>query len=149
MSKGGKVNITPKISLGVFVPSNFTDKEWLFDILDKKIDEIGLIGTICCGDNLTLEWAKTRNKPCLIYPIKGGYNLLEAFTHIIKAVDKVCIINNGYSESVGKLEQWCKEKEMDYRVLECKTVIEELNKAKLTIEDLEKKLVKLQKKNSE
>ena len=137
---GGRVNLTKRVSLGVFVPSNFSDREWLFEILDKRLNEIDIVCTPSVGENIVLEWCLSRNRPIFLHPIKGGYNLIEAFAEISKVVDKICIVDNGCSESAVKLANMCEEKELDYKVLECKTVIEELNCARERIAELEKKL---------
>ena len=137
---GGKVDLVKRIALGVFVPSNFSDREWLFELLDKRLDEIAFIATTLVGDNLVFEWAKSRSRPCLVYPINRGYNLMEAFSNIVKIVDKICIINNGCSESAVKIEDWCKEKGIDYKMVHCENILEKLNCANLKIAELENKL---------
>lgn len=140
MSVGGKVDLTKRVFLGVFIPRNFSDKEWLFDVLDKKLEEIEGIGTPCLGDNLVLEWCISRHRPIFLHPIKAGYNLIEAFETISKVADKICVIDNGCSEGVTKIIELCKEKGLDHRVLHCSSLVEQLNCANLKIEELEKKL---------
>ena len=96
-----------KTKLGIFCPSTLTNYEFLAEILDKKVEQIGLIISNHSGHKLPEKYAHEKNIPILSYPIGKNLNVLKANDMIIKASDCIVIFDNGHSENNEKVRKKC------------------------------------------
>lgn len=109
--------MTNKIKLGIFCPHTFNDYPFLRDLLNKKVDEIGLIISNCSGYELPEQYAKENNIPLLTYPIGKHLNALKANDLIIRASSSILVIENGDSKNNETVIKKCKGANKPYKII--------------------------------
>jgi hypothetical protein len=110
--------MSDKIKLGIFCPSSFSDYLFLKKILNKKIDQIGLIISNGSGYELPERFAKDNNIAMLSYPIGKNLNCLKANDLILRASDHILIIDNGQSQNNEVVIKKCQVAEKSFKVID-------------------------------
>jgi hypothetical protein len=107
-----------KIKLAVFCSSNFEDYEFLCEILNKKIDEIGLIISNNSGHKLPERYAFEKNIPLLSYPIGKNLNVLRTNDLMIAASTNVVIFDDGQSDNNEVVRKKCVGANKPHKVIQ-------------------------------
>ena len=97
-----------KIKLGIFCSSSFKNYPFIEGILNKKVEEIGLIISNNSGYKLPEKYSCDKNIQMLSYPIGKNLNAMKANELIIKASDCVLIIDDGNSKNNYTVQKKCK-----------------------------------------
>jgi hypothetical protein len=126
--------MSDKIKLGIFCPSSFNDYPFLRDLLNKKVDSIGLIVSNGCGYELPERFARENNIATLTYPIGKNLNCLKANDLILRASDHILIIENGQSQNNETVIKKCKVAEKPFKVIDAP----ETSQYEITIDELSK-----------
>jgi len=96
-----------KIKLGIFCSSSFKNYPFIEGVLNKKVEEIGLIISNNSGYKLPEKYSHEKNIPTLSYPIGKNLNALKANDLIIKASDCVLIVDDGNSKNNDTIRKKC------------------------------------------
>ncbi len=135
---------TKKLKVAVVGSSNFNEsnKEALYEVLDKNADKIEMIisgGSNIGADSIGRLYAKDRGLPCLIlypnyYPSNGQYDKGASFKRnieMIKESDVIVAVWDGVSRGTGHFLEMAKKSNKKIKIIhfEGKNNVDEVKSA--------------------
>lgn len=110
----------PLKTLGLFAPStHYYNGEYLYGILDKKLDKIEAIAHLRYQNDLIHEYCLDRGIISLSFPVNKNFLLPYSVLQIVKVSDVICAIDNGRGKSIELIKKICAENERDLTILSC------------------------------